>query len=86
MPNYMIYTPISSTTRVLLVLSVFVEFDFASQIIRVEEDLEALQTNVANNIGQNHPTRTNCGNYHDLGRTKDEAMKRNKRPRGEEPP
>jgi len=49
---------------VLLVLSVIVEFDFVSQIIRVEEDLAALWINVASKRGQNDPTRTNCGKHH----------------------
>ena len=55
MISYTIYIPISSTTRGLLVLIVFSEFDFVSQIMRVEEDLEALWINVASKIGPKLP-------------------------------
>jgi len=51
MISYTIYSPISSIMCDFAVLSVFAEFDFASHIIRVKEDVEALRINIARKRG-----------------------------------
>jgi len=52
---------------ILFILSVFAEFNFATQIMRIEEGLVALRINVASKRGPNDPTHAYCAKYHGLG-------------------
>ena len=61
---------------ILFILSVFAEFNFATQIMRIEEGLVALRINVASKRGPNDPTHAYCAKHHGLGWTKKKKAKK----------